>query len=131
MTPPDWKRTVPLPTTVRLAWHASESFPRLVPLDDLYDSLGWPVGSGDVPYLVANMVMTQNGEATIDGKASPIGTAVDGLVLTRLRRAADAVLSGSGTLVHDDVTAALPEAEARRRAAEGRSPRQLVAVVAS
>jgi riboflavin biosynthesis pyrimidine reductase len=131
MTPPDWKRTVPLPATVRLAWHASESFPQQVPLDDLYDSLGWPIGSGGLPYLVANMVTTQNGEATVDGKASPIGTAVDGLVLTRLRRAVDAVLSGSGTLVHDDVTAALPEAEARRRAAEGRSSRLLVAVVAS
>jgi riboflavin biosynthesis pyrimidine reductase len=131
MASPDWKRTVPLPAMVWLAWHASEPFPRQVPLDDLYASLGLPIGLDGLPYLVANMVMTQNGEATVGGKASPIGTAVDGLVLTRLRRAVDAILSGSGTLVHDDVSAVLPEAEALRRAAEGRSPRLLVAVVAS
>jgi riboflavin biosynthesis pyrimidine reductase len=131
MAPPDWKRTVPLPPTVRLAWHATGPFPRQIPLDDLYAPLALPIGSGALPYLVANMAMTQNGEATVGGKASPIGTAVDGLVLTRLRRAVDAVLSGSGTLVHDDVIAALPETEARHRAAEGRSPRLLAAVVAS
>jgi riboflavin biosynthesis pyrimidine reductase len=131
MALPDWKRTVSLPATVRLAWHTSESFPRQIPLGELYAPLEFPIRSGALPYLVANMVMTQNGEATVDGKATPIGTAVDGLVLTRIRRAVDAVLTGSGTLVHDDVTAVLPEAEVRHRIAEGRSPRLLVVVVAS
>ncbi len=131
MALPDWKRTVSLPATVRLAWHSAEPFPRPIALGDLYAPLAFPIRSGALPYLVANMVMTQNGEATVAGKATTIGTAVDGLVLARIRRAVDAVLSGSGTLVYDDVTAVLPEADVRQRIAEGRSPRLLVVVVAS
>jgi len=131
MTQTDWKRTVPLPSAIRLAWHEAETSPRDVPLADLYTDLRFPAGAATLPYLVANMVMTQNGEATVRGKATTIGTAVDGLILTRLRAAADAVLVGSGTLVHDDVTAVLPEAEVARRIAAGRPPRLLVAVVAS
>jgi 5-amino-6-(5-phosphoribosylamino)uracil reductase len=77
------------------------------------------------------MVMTQNAEATVLGKAFTIGTAVDALAMTRLRVAADAVLSGSGTLVHDDVTAVLPFDAAQMRVAAGKPPRLLVAVVAS
>jgi len=77
------------------------------------------------------MVMTQNGEATVRGKATTIGTAVDGLALTRLRSAVDAVISGSGTLLRDDVTAALPEPVAAARQAAGRSARLLAVVFAS
>ncbi len=131
MTQTDWKRTVPLPSAVRLAWHEAEAFPRNLSIAELYADLRFPAGTAAVPYLVANMVMTQNGEATVRGKATTIGTAVDGLVLTRLRTVVDAVLVGSGTLVHDDVTAVLPEAEVTRRIAAGRSPRLLVAIVAS
>lgn len=130
MTGPDWKRTVSLPATVRLVWHESEPFPREIPVEALYSSLDFPDLDG-LPYLVANVVATQNGEATVGGKATTIGTVVDGLVLTRLRTTADAVLSGSGTLVHDDVDAAVPEAERLRRAARGRPPHVLAVVVAS
>jgi riboflavin biosynthesis pyrimidine reductase len=131
MTGPDWKRTVAVPATVRLVWHESEPSPREVPVDALYAPLDFPAGADGLPYLVANMIATQNGEATVGGKATTIGTIVDGLVLTRLRTAVDAVLTGSGTLVHDDVDAALPEAETLRRTARGRPPRLLVVVVAS
>jgi riboflavin biosynthesis pyrimidine reductase len=131
MTGRDWKHTVPLPGAVRLTWHAAEAFPREIPLHELYASLGFPAAPGPLPYLVANMVMTQNGEATVGGKAVTIGTSVDAFVLTRLRSAVDAVLVGSGTLVRDDVTAVLPEAEVARRQARGSSPRLLVVVVAS
>jgi len=131
MSHPNWKRTVPLPATVRLAWHEVEAFPRDLPLDAFYRSLGLPAVQGPLPYLVANMVMTQNGEATVDGKATTIGTSVDGVALTRVRSAVDAVLVGSGTLIHDDVTAGLPDVEVARRTAEGRAPRLLMVVVAS
>jgi len=128
---PNWKRSVPLPSAVRLAWHESEPFPREVPLNDLYGSLAFPPTGGPLPYLVCNMVMTQNGEATVGGKASTIGTSVDGVVLTRVRAAVDAVVTGSGTLLADDVTAVLPEREARRRVEAGRPARLLAVVLAT
>jgi len=128
---PGWKRALALPDAVRLVWHESEPHPRDVAIADLYTDLTFPPPSAGLPYLVANMVMTQNGEAAVDGKAATIGTRVDGLVLTRLRVATDAVLTGVGTIVAEDVTAVLPEAEAARRAASGRPPRLLVAVLAS
>ena len=131
MTYPDWRRSVPLPPSVRLSWHEASPFPRDIPLSDLYASLFFPRTGDFWPYVVANMVMTQNGEATVRGKATTIGTAVDGLALTRLRSAVDAVISGSGTLLRDDVTAALPEPVAAARQAAGRSARLLAVVFAS
>jgi riboflavin biosynthesis pyrimidine reductase len=131
MTYPDWRRSVPLPASVRLSWHKANPSPRDIPLSDLYASLVFPRTAGAWPYVVANMVMTQNGEATVRGKATTIGTAVDGLALTRLRSAVDAVISGSGTLLLDDVTAALPQPVAAARQACGRSPRLLAVIFAS
>lgn len=128
---PGWKRTVPLPAAVRLVWHESEAFPQDVPIGALYADLEFPAPSHGLPYLVANMVMTQNGEAAAAGKAFPIGTPVDGLALTRLRVATDATLTGIGTVLAEDVTAVLPEVEAARRVAAGRPPRVLVAVMTS
>jgi riboflavin biosynthesis pyrimidine reductase len=128
---PGWKRTLPLPPAVRLVWHASEAHPRDVPLGDLYTRLAFPASPAPLPYLVANMIMTQNGEAAVEGKAATIGTPVDALVLTRLRAAADVLLTGAGTMAAEDVVAALPEAEVARRTAERRPRRLLVAVLAS
>ncbi len=128
---PGWKRSLRLPASVRLAWHASEPHPRDVPIAGFYADLEFPAAPGALPYLVVNMVMTLNGEATIGGKAVTIGTPVDALALTRLRTAADALLSGAGTLLAEDVTAVLPEAASARRAASGRTPRLLASILAS
>lgn len=130
MRGPGWKRTLTLPPAVRLVWHESEAYPRDVPIGDLYTGLAFPPPPHPLPYLVANMVMTQNGEAAIEGKAATIGTPVDGLVLTRLRAAADVLLTGAGTMVAEDVVAALPEPEVDRRTANGRPRRLLAAVLA-
>lgn len=125
MSGPGWKRSLALPSTVRLAWHESEPAPRDVPLDDFYGELTFP---GPFPYLIAHMIMTQNGEAAVDGRAATIGSPVDGVALTRVRRAADALLTGSGTILAEDVTAFLPPTESARRQAAGRPP-QLLAVL--
>ncbi len=131
MSGPGWKRTVPLPAAVRLVWHESEPFPRDVPIEALYTDLRFPAALDGLPYLIANMVMTQNGEAAVDGKAYPVGTPVDGVALTRLRVATDATLTGIGTVLAEDVTAVLSEAEAARRVAAGRPPHVLVAVLST
>lgn len=130
MSGPGWKRSLALPAAVRLLWHESEPHPRDIPLEELYADLCFPRPEGSLPYLVANMVMTQNGEAAVQGRASTIGTPVDGIVLTRVRSAADALLTGSGTVVAEDVTAALPASEAARRKGSGRPPSLLAAVLA-
>ncbi len=126
-----WKTSLALPASVRLVWHEAEPHPRDVPIGEFYTRLAFPDASGPLPYLVANMVMTVNGEATVGGKAATIGTPVDGLVLTRLRASADVVLSGIGTVVAEDVTAILPDAEIARRVASGRPARLRAAVLAS
>ena len=122
---------MPLPPSVRLVWHETEAYPREVPTGELYGHLEFPPSAGPLPYVVGNMIMTQNGEATVEGKSVTIGTRVDGLVLTRLRAATDAVLMGAGTLAAEDVTGVLPDAEAARRTAAGRPPRLLIALLAS
>ncbi len=124
-----WKRSLPLPTAVRLVWHERDPYPRDVPISEFYARLELPPPSAPAPYLIANMVMTLNGEAAVGGRAFTIGTPVDGFVLTRLRAAADVVLTGLGTVLAEDVTAVLPEEEAVRRSAAGRSPRLLAAVL--
>ncbi|HLY21762.1 MAG TPA: dihydrofolate reductase family protein [bacterium] len=126
-----WKRSLSLPPTVRLVWHAAEPYPRDVSLDEFYARLDVPPGPDGLPSVIANMVMTQNGEATIDGKAAPIGTPVDRFVLGRLRTSADVLLSGVGTMLAEDVTAVVPEGDAALRAAAGRGPRLLAALLAT
>jgi len=127
----NWKRDIPLPAAVRLVWHGSEPYPRDVPLDELYARLDLPPGRGGLPAVIANMVMTMNGEAVVEGKAAPIGTAVDRFVLTRLRASADVLLYGAGTLAAEDVTGVTPDDEVPRRTAAGRRPRLLVALLAT
>jgi len=112
-------------------WHAAERYPRDVPLDEFYARLDVPLGPDGLPAVIANMVMTQNGEATIDGKAAPIGTPVDRFVLGRLRTSADVLLYGAGTLVAEDVTATFPEADTPLRTAVGRGPRLLAVLLAT
>src|SRR5579859_4808812 len=124
-----WKRTLSLPATVRLVWHAAEPHPRDVPLDEFYTRIEVPPGPDGLPPVIANMVMTQNGEATIDGKAAPIGTPVDRFVLGRLRTSADVLLSGAGTMLAEDITAVVPETDAALRASAGRGPRLLAALL--
>jgi len=50
------------------------------------------------PYVVANMVSTADGRATLAGRSGPIGNEADRRIFHLLRTQADAVLVGSGTL---------------------------------
>jgi riboflavin biosynthesis pyrimidine reductase len=131
MTGAGWKQTLPLPLTVQLQWHASESYPRTIPLEELYARIDVPPGRDGLPAVIANMVATLNGEATVGGKAAPIGTAVDRFILRRLRVSADVLLSGAGTMLAEDVTAVFSDEESARREAAGRRPRILVSLLAT
>lgn len=50
------------------------------------------------PYVVINMVSSVDGKATIEGKASRIGSQTDRGTMRTLRSKADAVMIGAGTL---------------------------------
>jgi riboflavin biosynthesis pyrimidine reductase len=126
-----WKQTLSLPATVRLLWHATEPYPRDIPLDELYARIEVPPRPDGLPAVIANMVVTLNGEAAIGGKAAPIGTPVDRFILGRLRTSADVLLYGAGTLVAEDVSAIMPEGDAALRAAGGRGPRLMAALLAT
>jgi 2,5-diamino-6-(ribosylamino)-4(3H)-pyrimidinone 5'-phosphate reductase len=68
---------------------------------EIYKDLELPgSGRGDVsrPYVFINMVSSLDGNTSVKGKASGIGTAVDRRVMRTLRSKVDAVMIGAGTL---------------------------------
>jgi riboflavin-specific deaminase-like protein len=117
-----------LPQSIRLVYHESEPHPREVPLADIYLDLPFPPGLNGRPYVLANMVQTLDGQAVLRGSAYTIGTDVDHYLLRQLRVNADAVLSGAGTVRHDDVIITTHPHLQERRAARGQ-PRNPLSVV--
>src|SRR5947207_15653950 len=76
-----------------------------VAADDLYRDLGLPDGD---PYVVLTMVATVDGKAAIDGRARPIGSDLDHLLMRRIRANVDAVMSGAGTLRAEGLDLSVP-----------------------
>ena len=79
----------------------------------------------DRPYLALNFVTSVDGHATVDGRASGLGSAVDRDVMRQLRARADALLVGAGTLRAEPIDPRVPAEAARLREAAGRSPQPL------
>lgn len=122
-------RELPRPETIRRVfwdgyWRQSE-----VPLSEVYAHLDLP--REPRPYVLLNMIMTQNGEATIAGSAMPIGTSVDWALFSQLRSLADVTLNGGGTLVKDDVAVVLPARLAEARTSRGHPAMPTAAIVSS
>jgi riboflavin-specific deaminase-like protein len=73
--------------------------PAVVDADDQFRGLRLgELAGADRPYVVANMVSTADGRATLAGRSGPIGNETDRRIFHLLRTQADAVLVGSGTL---------------------------------
>lgn len=86
-------------------------------LENIYDDLHFPVLPRDRPYLVLNMVTSVDGKATLLGKAYPLGSKTDHMVMRRVRAAVDAVMNGAETLRKEKVNPKVPaEMEAARDA---------------
>jgi riboflavin-specific deaminase-like protein len=67
----------------------------------IYEGVEFPRDAGRgsrKPYVVLNLVQSTDGKASIDGKASGLGTDTDREVMRTLRAKADAVMVGGGTL---------------------------------
>ncbi len=101
-----------------------------VAVDDLPEHYPWPSRDGRA-YVRAMMVSTLDGAAAgSDGLSGSISGAADGEVFTAVRRFADAVLVGGGTLAAEEYgpLRATP-ADAVRREAAGQRPAPTIAVV--
>jgi riboflavin-specific deaminase-like protein len=84
----------------------------------------------DRPYVIANMVESADGRATVAGRSGPLGGDADREVFMALRDAVDAVFTGVGTLRAENYgrLARSPERRARRVAA-GLDPEPVAVVV--
>ncbi|MDQ3912188.1 MAG: RibD family protein [Actinomycetota bacterium] len=80
--------------------------------------------------MLINMVTSLDGKAAAGGKASPLGSVTDRMVMRNLRARVDAVMIGAGTLRAERLTLAVPEELAEAREARGLKPQPL-GVVAS
>lgn len=96
---------------------------------DIYQELSFPAGLAERPYTAIDMVTTVDGKATLVGKAYPIGSKVDHLVMRRIRAAADAVMVGGETLRRENVNPCVPLELQARRTARGLAPQPMAIAV--
>jgi 2,5-diamino-6-(ribosylamino)-4(3H)-pyrimidinone 5'-phosphate reductase len=97
-----------------------------VAVDGLYLDLGLPEGD---PHVVLTMVATVDGKATIDGRARPIGSDLDHLLMRRIRANVDAVMSGAGTLRAEGLDLSVPADLVPARRERGLSDQPLAVIV--
>ena len=98
---------------------------------ELVESLGlWDAApvSGR-PRVVAAMIGSADGRATVDGRAGGLGSPADRAVLRELRAPADALLVGPGTLIAERYATLLDEPHRARREQRGRPPEPLLATI--
>lgn len=104
-----------------------------LPAEGVYSDLAFPESlrcGEEAPYVVVNMVTTLDGKVALDGKASPIGGAVDRLLMRNIRCAVDAVLVGAGTARAEEMNLGVPDALSEKRRANGLSGQPLGAILA-
>jgi len=84
-------------------------------------------GRPGLPRVVAIMIASVDGRATIDGSSTRLGHPEDRALLRGLRGAADCLLVGTGTLAAEGYARLLDPEQRAARVAAGRSPHPLVA----
>lgn len=106
----------------------------VLPAEDVYADLTFPRGPrssdgpGNAPYVAINMVSTLDGKVSLCGKASPIGSRVDSLIMRNIRCNVDAVLVGAGTVRAEEMNLSVPRELSDRRRANG-LPEQPLGVI--
>jgi hypothetical protein len=112
-----------------------ELFPerRSVPLESAYADLGLAERAEGLrrPYVVANMVATVDGRATVGGRTKELSSEADRALFHNLREQVDAVMAGTGTIGLERYGPLIrDEARRERRVRRGLAPVPL-AVTAS
>ncbi|MCW2982522.1 MAG: putative riboflavin-specific deaminase, partial [Conexibacter sp.] len=87
------------------------------------------VGDHGRPRVVADMVATADGRASVQGRSVALGHPADRALLRELRTEADAILVGTGTLAAEGYANLLDDEQRARRVADGRPPHPIVATV--
>ena len=106
--------------------------PGAVSADEAYKDLGLHERSlPDRPYVVANMVTTADGRATLEGRTEGISSDTDRMLFHSLRAEVDAVMVGTGTIAIERYGPLARRAEVRARRAERGLPEQPLGVTAS
>ena len=81
--------------------------------EEIYGDLRLPaVDSGELPYVLVNMVSSVDGRSSVGGRATGIGSGIDRLVMRALRSRVDAVMVGSGTLRAEKLSLGLDDPKA-------------------
>jgi riboflavin biosynthesis pyrimidine reductase len=93
----------------------------------LHDEVRAPAGR---PRVVAVMIASVDGRATVQGRSGGLGHPEDRRLLRGLRAAADAVLAGTATLAAERYADLLDPEQREARAAAGRPPHPVLATVA-
>ncbi|GAA1216076.1 pyrimidine reductase family protein [Rhodoglobus aureus] len=92
----------------------------------------YAIADRSVPWLRANFVSSIDGAATHEGTSGPLGTASDGRVFALLRRLADVIVVGAGTVRQEGYkNLALDEDAEKWRKANGLTPQPRFAVVSA
>lgn len=92
--------------------------------------LGEPAGApAGRPRVVAVMIASVDGRATVQGRSSPLGQPEDRRLLRGLRAEADAVLAGTATLAAERYANLLDPGQRAARSAAGRPAHPVVATV--
>jgi riboflavin biosynthesis pyrimidine reductase len=81
------------------------------------------------PRVVADMVASVDGRATVQGRSVALGHPADRALLRELRTEADAILVGTGTLAAERYADLLEDEQRARRVAAGRPEHPVVATV--
>ena len=84
---------------------------------------------GDRPRVVAIMIASADGRATVEGKSVKLGHPDDRDLLRELRTGADVVLSGAGTVVAEGYANLLDPGQRAHREALGLTPHPVVATI--
>jgi 2,5-diamino-6-(ribosylamino)-4(3H)-pyrimidinone 5'-phosphate reductase len=93
----------------------------------VYTDLSFPLslleqekpGGARRPYTIINAVGTLDGRGAVDGRSTPIGSAVDHRLMRNIRACMDAVLVGAGTLRSENLSLTVDDTLAKRRKALG------------
>ena len=95
-----------------------------------YTALEFPDPPAVRPYVIANMVMSVDGRAVIEGNERGLGSPVDQQLMRELRVSVNAVINGAGTLRASGTSSRVgsPEFEALRTA-RGLAPHPIAAVL--
>lgn len=86
-------------------------------------------GRPGLPRVVAIMIASVDGRATLDGSSNKLGHPEDRALLRGLRAAADCLLAGTGTIAAEGYARLLDPGQRAAREAAGRPPHPLVVTV--